>query len=48
MNTESVNIKGTKNGLLIIVPKDIDYETAEGQIIAKIKDAGAFFQSSKI
>ena len=47
MNTDTVNIKGTKNGLLIIVPEEIEYETAEAQIKAKIKDAGAFFAAAK-
>lgn len=47
MNIDTVNIKGTKNGLLIIVPEKLKIETAEAQIKTKIKDAGAFFTSAK-
>ena len=47
MSRESVSIKGTKNGLLIICDPSSEYENVKQTLIQKLESAKGFFKGAK-
>ncbi|NPV71917.1 MAG: septum site-determining protein MinC [Firmicutes bacterium] len=45
---QDVVIKGTRNGLLVVLNDEVDFETAKASLIERLGESGSFFQGANV